>query len=73
MQTRSREVLGQTFNTAPRMESIVQNQKIIVELLCDVRETMNDMVRMAVRNSLKKIESSSKPGEGLGDIIDDTL
>lgn len=39
---RNREVLERTLNFAPKMECSMQNQKIIAELLLDIRELFQD-------------------------------
>ena len=39
---RTRETLERTLNFAPRPESMIQNQKILAELLLDIREMFQD-------------------------------
>ena len=39
---RTRETLEKTLNFMPRMESLIQNQKILAELLLDIREMFQE-------------------------------
>lgn len=37
---RSRQVLRETFNKTPRPEGVIQNQYILLEVLCDIRDLL---------------------------------
>lgn len=65
METRSRETLKQTLNTAPRRESIVQNQMLMLEVMCDIRQTMNDLMGLAKQRSYEKVRRTSGGNKGI--------
>ncbi|MFX0198970.1 MAG: hypothetical protein ACFFCW_22845 [Candidatus Hodarchaeota archaeon] len=42
---RSREILMETFNKSPKPEGVIQNQKLMLEVLIDIRDFMEIMER----------------------------
>jgi len=55
--TRDRSVLMSTFNTSPKPESMLQNQRLLLEALCDIRHCL---VELLFRTSwLKKADKFS--------------
>jgi len=43
--TRDTSVLMKTFNTMPKLECVVQNQRLILEATCDVRKELLEILR----------------------------
>ncbi|MCK4384716.1 MAG: hypothetical protein KAW52_00490 [candidate division Zixibacteria bacterium] len=43
--TRDTKILMQTFNTMPRLESVIQNQRLMLEATCDVRKELLEVLR----------------------------
>ena len=44
--TRDTGVLMQTFNTAPNPECVIQNQRLILEVTCDVRKELLEVLHL---------------------------
>lgn len=57
---RSRQVIESTFNKAPRNESIIQNQKLILEVMLDIR-TINITAESKVAGLLSFFKSAIGP------------
>lgn len=42
--TRDTKILMSTFNTMPKPESMVQNQRLLLEAICDVRKELLELL-----------------------------
>lgn len=62
--TRDTKVLMQTFNTAPNLECVIQNQRLILEVTCDVRkellEALHRLSWLGSTKALKKAKTEKK-------------
>jgi len=57
--TRDTKVLMQTFNTAPKLECVIQNQRLILEATCDVRkELLEALHRLSWLGSTKPVKGA---------------
>jgi len=62
--TRDRKVLMDTFNKKPRPESMLQNQLLLLEVLCDIRKCL---VEVLFRTDwLKKAKPLKNPNVAVG-------
>ena len=68
--TRDTKILMSTFNTTPKLESVLQNQRLILEATCDVRKELlevlfrTDWLKKAAplkRTKIKKDEEEVVP------------
>lgn len=70
---RSRQHLLETFNKAPRPECAIQNQLLILEVLCDIRDMLdskqdNEFIiseRMIIKPSLEEVKRERYKQESL--------
>lgn len=53
--TRDTKLLMQTFNVAPKLECVIQNQRLILEATCDVRKELLHVIHL-----LSWLESPAK-------------
>jgi len=44
--TRDTKVLMNTFNAAPKLECVIQNQRLILEATCDVRKELLEVLHL---------------------------
>jgi len=57
--TRDTKILMSTFNTAPRLESVIQNQRLILEVTCDVRKELLEVLhRLSWLGSAKSVKGA---------------
>ena len=66
-ETRTRETLIASLNTSPKPECIIQNQKYLLEVLCDIRDELKEVLNrlswlkeMPTLSELPKIEYVQK-------------
>lgn len=65
--TRDTGLLMQTFNTTPRPEGMLQNQRLLLEVLCDIRKELlellfrTDWLKEATPPKRRKIEVETTP------------
>jgi len=67
-ETRSRETLIASLNTSPKPECIIQNQRYLLEVLCDIRDELKEVLNRLswLKNIPPSPELSVAPGLALG-------
>ena len=62
-ESRTRETLMVSLNNVPRPESIVQNQRYLLEVLCDIRDELKEVLQ---RLSWLKQQPLEEPIKSIG-------
>ncbi|MCK4828295.1 hypothetical protein KA005_71865 [bacterium] len=57
--TRDTKILMSTFNTMPKLESVIQNQRLILEATCDARKELLEILhRLSWLGSTKALKDA---------------
>lgn len=63
--TRDTKILMDTFNVAPKLECVIQNQRLILEATCDVRKELLEVLhRLSWLGSTKPLKDAKIKKDG---------